>query len=79
MAARPVEAQRAAPVMEDQRHVVSDPDRVQERVEEVAVAGEGVAALVVVGELRGVAHADEVGREAPAEAVEFGQHVTPQI
>jgi hypothetical protein len=21
----------------------------------------------------------EVGREAPAEAVEFGQHVTPQI
>jgi hypothetical protein len=58
--------------MDDQRHVLSNPDRVQERVEEVAVAGEGVAALVVVGELRGVAHADEVGREAPAEPSSSG-------
>ena len=63
---RPVEAQRRAPVVQHEGDPLGRPRRVEEARQEVGVHGEGVGAAPGVGQLAGVAHADQVRGDAAA-------------
>ena len=78
MAARPVEAERRAPVVHDERDVRADIERLEAARRGSAVLDEAVAS----GrrrELVGVAHADQVGRDAAALVCEVRHHVAPEV
>jgi hypothetical protein len=51
MAAGPVEAEPAAPVVQDEDHGVADAERLPRRVEVAGVLGEGIAHRAGVGQL----------------------------
>ena len=79
MSVRPVEAERRAPVVDHEGHVLRDAERLEERVQVPAVLDERVAVGAAVLELVRVAHADQVRRDAAPLALEVRDDVPPQI
>jgi hypothetical protein len=69
MAVGPIEAQRRAPVVDHERYSLSDTELFEQRIEVAAVFDERVRRGPTVGELGGIAHADEVRRDAPPPAL----------
>jgi hypothetical protein len=51
----------------------------EQGVEVAAVLDEAIRGEATVGQLVGVAHADQVGRDAAASALQVRQHVAPEI
>ncbi len=51
---------------------------IDEGCEIFAVGGEAVGIRSRIGQLGGIAHADQVRRDQPAIALEFGNDVTPE-
>src|SRR5712671_1929385 len=76
MTIRPMKAERGTPVMDYQRHSFAQLQRVEPRVEMARVIGETIFAA---GRLTGVAHPDQVRREASPESREMGNHIAPEI
>src|SRR6476660_2159754 len=76
---RPVEPERRAPVVQDQRHAVAHVEGLEERVEVCAVLDEPVGVRPAVGQLPGVPHPHEVRGDAPAEAAQVRDHVAPLV
>ena len=76
MAPRPVEPERRAPVVHDQRHGARRDDRVEPGVEIARVVHEPVGAR---GRAARVAHADQIGSQAAAERLDVRDHVAPEI
>ncbi len=74
----PVEAERAAPVVQHEDDVLGGAEGFQQPVEELAVAHERVSLLVVRRELVRVAHADEIRGDAAPVADELGHGRAPQ-
>ena len=63
--------------MDDQDHIAAHPKLLEQGVEELAVARESVPLWIARGELVRVAHADQVRDDAPAQALEGGEHGAP--
>ncbi len=74
---RPVEAERGAPVVHDEGHIVGHAQGAEQRVKVVPVLGEGVGAGPASGELPRVAHADQIGGDAAAGRLQVRQDVPP--
>ena len=72
----PVKAEGRAPVVHDQGDLAREPERLEPGVEVSCVIREAVGAG---GRPAGVAHADEVGRQATAMGLDEGDHVAPEI
>ena len=75
----PVKAERRAPVVDHEHHVLFDPERFEQGIEITGVLGEGVAVRSRVVQLVGVAHADQVRRQAMPEAGHRRHDVAPQV
>jgi hypothetical protein len=79
VAARPVEAERAAPVVADEDGVAVDAQLVEQRVEVRLVLCKRVALVARARELGRVAVAHEIGRDHPAAIRHVRDHVAPQV
>src|SRR5262245_51746138 len=79
MAVHPVEAQGRAPVVDDERDPLADAELLEERVEMAAVLDEAIRVRAARDELVGVAHPDEIGRDAASRTLEVRDHVAPEI
>ncbi len=77
--AGPVEAERPAPVVQHQGHPVAELQLLQQVVEERRVGGEPVGAPARVGQLVRLAHADQVGGDAPAQPAQVRDDPAPQV
>jgi hypothetical protein len=58
---------------------VADAERREQRIEILPVLDESIASRPAAVELLGVAHADQVGRDAPAAGGEVRDHVPPEV
>jgi hypothetical protein len=65
--------------MADEGDLARDAQRGEERFEIAPVLDQGVRIRSAAGQLLGVAHADQVGRDAPAARLEVRHDVAPQI
>ena len=74
MAHRPVEAERRAPVVYDEADAV-EPERLEETVDVARVIDEAITDIGFVG----AAHADQIGRDAAADAAHVRDYVAPQV
>jgi hypothetical protein len=74
--ARPVEPQCASPVVDDERDALEGSDLLEEGIQVAAVVDEAVA---LVWSRIGVAHPDQVGRDAAAERLQVRDDVAPQV
>ena len=66
MTVRPVEAKGRAPVMDNESDPLVYIQRLEQGIEVVAVLDEAIRAGATVRQLVGIAHADQVGRDAAA-------------
>ena len=64
MAVRPIEAKSRSPVVDDQRHPVTEVECLEQFIEVLAVLDERIAVSARIGQLIRVSHADEVRRYA---------------
>jgi hypothetical protein len=76
---RPLEAQRRAPVVNDEDYSVAQREGVPKRPEVVALLGVAVAVGAGGRELGTVAHADQIAGDEPPEAGAVGHDVAPQV
>src|SRR5262249_690955 len=74
VAHRTVEAERRAPIVYDEGDAV-EPERLEETVDVARVIDEAIADIGFVG----AAHADQIGRDAAADAAHMRDYVAPQI
>ncbi len=74
----PVETQRRSPVVHDECHALLQSERIEEPVQIAPVLSERVRTRIGVGQLSGVAHADQIGRYAATELLHVGNDISPQ-
>src|SRR5262249_29257453 len=79
VAVGPIEAEGRAPVMDDEGDALVHIEGLEQGVEVAAVLDEAIRAGAAVGQLVGVAHADQVGGDAAAWWLQVRQHVAPEI
>ena len=65
--------------MDDQGHALAHIQSLEQGVEVTAVLDEAIRAGATVGQLVGVAHADQVGGDAAAEWLQVRQDVAPEV
>ena len=65
--------------MDDEGDPLVHIEGLKQGVEVAAVQGEAIRAGTTVGQLVGVAHADQVGGDATAAWLQVRQHVAPEV
>lgn len=78
MSVGPVEAETAAPVVDNKSGPITEIELVEETVEVFAMLNEPITVGAGVIEGLGVAHSDQVGSDAPSHIRKVGDDVAPQ-
>lgn len=75
----PMEAQCAAPVMNDEGHLAMHPDLIEQLEQIIGVFGKVITVRAAVRKLFGITHTDQVRRNAPTQIGHMGHDVAPEI
>ena len=79
MTVGPVETQHRAPVVEHERDALTHRESLEQGIEKGALLRQPVALGAAGCQPAGIAHADQVGRDAPPERLDPRDDVAPQV